>query len=1158
LGSDLNLSVPGKLFSHSVAIGEKAFENSGTLTGITLGAGAARIGASAFSNCDKLETASLPAGLLSIGASAFYDCDKLKSVTIPASVATIGDSAFFSCALLDTVTIEDGVKAIGATAFKNCDKLKALRVHDSVTGINSDAFDGCDFRLLVVTLDGNKGKPYEYFSQKGAMIEFDEKIDEDMFEFDFNTADNTAVITLYTGAMLHLEIPKTLSGYRVVGIGEDVFAGDANIMRLTVPGTVIGIGAGAFEDCPSLEEVIIQSGVTTIGDEAFKGCGALRKVTLPLDTLTKIGRTAFVGCGITSFAGGTEYVFGKDAGDSGIVLTDYIGSAVDVKIPSELFGLKVVGIGEGAFVGSSVTDVALGANVRFVDEGAFRDESKLKKLTLNGKLMEIGANAFRGCEKIAEVALPESLLKLHDGAFAGTAITSVEIPKYVMLLAADAFDGAPVKSILVHNDNPYYIAIGNALYTKDTRELIRYFGDAASFELPSGTRAVRAGAFKGNKSVREIVLCDTLTSIGAEAFANTLLEKITIPDSVTAIAEDAFAGVDVDKLTATLESDAKKPHEYCVAKGIDVVIKAVVKPTGLAVGGLVLGVGESAAVKPVVTPAGASTGFTYRISNTAVATVDQLGAVLAKKVGVAILYVETDNGIEAACAVAVLAAPTKVSLSASKRTLGVGQAWQLDWALSANAAGGVTLTSSNELAATVTAGGKITAVAPGAATITARTYNGKTATCAVTVVVEPDKLTLPVSAGTLGVGQQYVLVGTLDNGQGSEALAFRSDNPAVASVNEQDGTITAKRIGFATITATAYNAALDDPDLIKAFSVAVVGAPASVRFAASSLSLAIGQTYLLPGIVPTGTAAGMTYKSSKDSVAGVSAAGLISAKKTGTAYITVATHNGKTATCKVTVKKAPSSIKLNASSVLLGVGNTFQLSYKLTSGTASTVGFTTSNASVATVAPDGLVTCAASSGSAVITARTHNGKTARCTVYAYAAPASVRLNDWFLDLGVGQSYQLSGGVYDGLGTDVRSITTHYRFSSSDSSVVSVTSGGKLLARKVGSAVIELKTYNGLSTSCLVSVAKAPSRVTILYLGTSVNNRTGTMYVGGTLQLTAEVPAGAGGGYAFASSNSRIASIDKFTGLVTAHRRGTVTIGVKTYNGKTAKCKIRVL
>jgi uncharacterized protein YjdB len=77
------------------------------------------------------------------------------------------------------------------------------------------------------------------------------------------------------------------------------------------------------------------------------------------------------------------------------------------------------------------------------------------------------------------------------------------------------------------------------------------------------------------------------------------------------------------------------------------------------------------------------------------------------------------------------------------------------------------------------------------------------------------------------------------------------------------------------------------------------------------------------------------------------------------------------------------------------------------------------------------------------------------------------------------------------------------------------------------------------------------------MGVSVNNRTGTMYIGDTLQLTAELNADAGGGYTFASSNSRIASVDKYTGLVTAHRRGTATIGVKTYNGKTAKCRIRV-
>ena len=34
----------------------------------------------------------------------------------------------------------------------------------------------------------------------------------------------------------------------------------------------------------------------------------------------------------------------------------------------------------------------------------------------------------------------------------------------LMLLADDAFDATPLSSILVHNDNPYDIAIDNALY----------------------------------------------------------------------------------------------------------------------------------------------------------------------------------------------------------------------------------------------------------------------------------------------------------------------------------------------------------------------------------------------------------------------------------------------------------------------------------------------------------------------------------------------------------------------------------------------------------------------------------------------------------------------------------------------------------------------
>ncbi len=45
-----------------------------------------------------------------------------------------------------------------------------------------------------------------------------------------------------------------------------------------------------------------------------------------------------------------------------------------------------------------------------------------------------------------------------------------------------------------------------------------------------------------------------------------------------------------------------------------------------------------------------------------------------------------------------------------------------------------------------------------------------------------------------------------------------------------------------------------------------------------------------------------TQMSSDTSVATVASTGKVTAKKAGTATITVTTYNGKTATCKVTVK----------------------------------------------------------------------------------------------------------------------------------------------------------------------------------------------------------------------------------------------------------------
>lgn len=94
----------------------------------------------------------------------------------------------------------------------------------------------------------------------------------------------------------------------------------------------------------------------------------------------------------------------------------------------------------------------------------------------------------------------------------------------------------------------------------------------------------------------------------------------------------------------------------------------------------------------------------------------------------------------------------------------------------------------------------------------------------------------------------------------------------------------------------------------------------TARSAAFVLSAALAGQTLATGFVPQDVQAAVTpnhasdqsvtYKSDKSSVVSVSKSGKLTAKKKGTAKITISTANGKTAVCKVTVKAAPKKVKV--------------------------------------------------------------------------------------------------------------------------------------------------------------------------------------------------------------------------------------------------------
>ena len=230
---------------------------------------------------------------------------------------------------------------------------------------------------------------------------------------------------------------------------------------------------------------------------------------------------------------------------------------------------------------------------------------------------------------------------------------------------------------------------------------------------------------------------------------------------------------------------------------------------------------------------------------------------------------------------------------------------------------------------------------------------------------------LSQKTATLGVGEAFTLKASVKPTNAKTKFKWTTSKKSVAVVTTA-GKVTAKKAGTANITVTTSNGK-------KAVcKVTVKKAPTSVKLNKTATTLGVGQTYQLTATRSSGSAGKISWTTSNKNVAAVSTSGKITAKKVGTATITAKTYNGKKAVCKVTVKKAPTSVKLNNTSLALKTGATYTLISTLSSGSAGSVGWTTSNSKVATVS-GGKVTAKAD-GTATITVKTYNGKTATCKV----------------------------------------------------------------------------------------------------------------------------------------------------------------------------------
>lgn len=125
---------------------------------------------------------------------------------------------------------------------------------------------------------------------------------------------------------------------------------------------------------------------------------------------------------------------------TGIIITKYIGSKTDVKIPSVIEGKRVVSIMH-AFEGcNALKSVIIPDGVKYIEYKAFKNCTELINITIPKSVTLIADDVFHGCTELKSITIPNSVTDIGARTFKGcTKLKNVSIPNSVKKIYYDAF-----------------------------------------------------------------------------------------------------------------------------------------------------------------------------------------------------------------------------------------------------------------------------------------------------------------------------------------------------------------------------------------------------------------------------------------------------------------------------------------------------------------------------------------------------------------------------------------------------------------------------------------------------------------------------------------------------------------------------------------------
>ena len=607
--------------NYPTLIGENAFKGNRKIKNLTLKDNVIGIEKNAFYNCTSLETLDAKdvkyiddygfysAGLKKvdlpkceiIGPSAFHCCNVLKHLNAP-KVKEIGSDAFYNAYALYQFILPSTLEEIKENAFGNCTNLIELINLSNLDLSDTSANGYISANALNIVTDSKDSK----ISNTNGYITYKDTEDTILLSFDGESKDlliPSDITQIYPYALSNLTLDSLKIGANVEELNRNSLY-STKIQELSIDLTddkanTIERMKYLFEedayDDYEIDTIIVDGSITNIPSNFFYGLD-VKTFVLP-STIESISYDSFSYHAIEKVYFNGDYdawnnisyptnnEFFQNENAPMIYFKDENGTITfkeNTYIPFEVLYIPVglTYIDNHKYQYYTIKEVVIPEGVTEIGDGAFQYCKNLEKITLPSTLESIDYGAFQNCSKLTNVILPDGLSKLGYSSFANTAITSITIPSTVNYIEGSVFENCKKLFAVNYNTNEN---IGYSMF-KGCSVL-------QSVKITGKPEEISPEAFMDCKSLKKIILPNTMNYIGNDAFNNSgikaidlselsissinsstfqnckYLTNITLPTTITYIGSSAFAysGIKEFTISGTIDFLPNNLFEGCMS-----------------------------------------------------------------------------------------------------------------------------------------------------------------------------------------------------------------------------------------------------------------------------------------------------------------------------------------------------------------------------------------------------------------------------------------------------------------------------------------------------------------------------------------------------------------------------------------------------------------